>query len=149
MVKKIVTEHDQLHVMKEVIHYPDHEQRTESSEFLHTKAALKSDKEHWKCYIDNKHCTYNHPLEVHHNIVEYAAANEINWDKVKQDYPNVDDVDDVDQMRILCSRHHREPGYGIHEMSYPAWELQRYMTDEALDKFAEAVEKMIKHERKE
>jgi hypothetical protein len=145
--KKIIPEHDQIRIMKEVAHYPDHEQRTEDPEFRKTKKELKADKEHWKCFIDNKHCTYDEPLEVHHNIVEFAAANEVDWDRVKQDFPLVDGISDRDQMRILCRLHHRSPGYGIHEMSYPIWQLQRYMTDEALDKFAAAVETMLKEEQ--
>ena len=31
---------------------------------------------------------------------------------------------------ILCDRHHRSAGQGIHSVTYPAWLLDRYAQDE-------------------
>jgi hypothetical protein len=149
MEKKIVKEHDQVRVLHELIHYPDHDARTESKTFKETKRELKADKEHWKCFIDNGYCS-DGPLEVHHGLLEWATSNEIDWEKVKRDHPNIDEgVDDKDQMIVLCARHHRGAYVGIHECSYNAWILQKYMKLEALEKFETLVKKLTEGEKHE
>ena len=110
-------------------------------------------------------------METHHNIIEWAAANAIDWDKVIQDYPGMKSLshvahawdlengtghrkygriahrgmskdhdgvpkykeidateflDGVEQMKVLCDVHHRNPYYGIHAITGPIWQLQRY-----------------------
>lgn len=128
MEKRIVKAHDEVRTMKVIRHYEDHAERSESAEFrrakhdLHAKGA--------ECYIDNGFCEGQ--LEVHHNVIEYSASTEVDWAKVKRDFPNVDSVDDVDQMLVICKKHHTGRFHGIHEMDYPTWVLQRYMTRKAL-----------------
>lgn len=140
MEKKIVPAHDQHETLEEVIHYEDHEKRTESAEFRNAKKKLHAEKK--GCFIGNGRCSGH--LEVHHSIIEYSASSEVDWDKVRKDFPNVSDVDDIDQMMVLCEKHHRGTGTGIHKISYPAWIMQKYLSEEALDKFEAAVAEMIK-----
>ena len=35
-------------------------------------------------------------------------------------------VDSAEQMLVLCDRHHRSSGQGVHMITGPIWELQRY-----------------------
>jgi hypothetical protein len=137
--KKIVPAHDQVETLKEVIHYEDHEARTESAEFRKVKKELHA--ANTPCFINNGHCQGT--LEVHHSIVEYSAASEVDWEKVHADHPDFLDVDCKYQMQVLCEKHHRAPGFGIHKISYPAWILQKYLKPEALEKFEKAVAQML------
>jgi hypothetical protein len=74
-------------------------------------------------------------LEAHHDIAEYSALSEIDWEKVRNDFPQLGIHNDEDFLRmaeseggllILCSIHHRHPGKGIHAITGPVWKLQRY-----------------------
>ena len=134
---KIVKEHGDVRRLTEIAWYEDHEDRTESSEFRKVKKQLKGS----KCFINNGRCEGT--VEIHHNIIEYAAANGIDWDKVRKDYPNVSSVDDLDQMLPLCTKHHRKPGFGIHYVTYPIWILQKYMNEEALEDFENEVNEVL------
>lgn len=133
----VVHAHDDVRRLVEVIHYPDHDERTESDEFRRIKHDLHA--AGTRCYIDNGRC--DGPTEVHHGIIEYSAANEVVWDAVKRDH-GFDHVDAREQMMPLCRKHHRGVGTGIHEITYPAWILQKYLTAEALDAFEAAVTKL-------
>jgi hypothetical protein len=137
--KKITKAHDQFETLHEVIHYEDHDKRTESAEFRRVKKELHAN--HTPCWINNGRCEGD--LEVHHNIIEYSASTEVDWDKIHADYPEFVDVDCGFQMRVLCEKHHRGIGTGIHKISYPAWILQKYLKPEALEKFEKAVDQMI------
>ena len=132
--------HIQVRTLKELSYYPAHPDRTESTEFKEIKKEFKA--EHATCWIGNGYC--HGPIETHHGIIEYAEMNGIDWEKVKKDHPNVDHVDDKDQMVELCERHHRGKYTGIHNMSYPIWEMQKYMNDETLAKFEAAVANQLK-----
>lgn len=134
--KHIVAAHDQVRQLLEVIHYPDHPKRTESEEYKRNRAKLHA--EGCKCYIDNGFC--QGPIQIHH-LIEWATANEVDWEKVKKDR-GYDHVDDMKNLMPLCEKHHQWVGFGIHEITYPAWLLQKYMTKEALELFEKAVQHM-------
>jgi hypothetical protein len=135
---KVVPAHDQFQTLKTVTHYEDHEERSESAEFRAVKKKLHA--EGVGCWIGNGRCEGD--LEVHHNVVEYSAMTEVDWDKVKADHPNITTPEDIDGMMVLCAKHHRGIGTGIHATDYPTWELQKYLTPAALDKFEAAVSKL-------
>ena len=94
-------------------------------------------------------------LETHHALVEWAGQTEINWDKLAEDNPTLPSlvaiaqafhahllangelppdykldatpfVDSTEQMIVACDVHHRSSGKGVHMISGPIWELQRY-----------------------
>lgn len=94
-------------------------------------------------------------IETHHSLVEWAGQTEINWDKLSADNPSLPNlvavaaafhahllangelpadykldttafVDSTDQMLVLCDVHHRSAGKGVHSITGPIWELQRY-----------------------
>lgn len=133
---KIVPAHNQTRVLREVQHFPDHEQRHDSEEFKQIRAEFH--KEHAKCWVGNKHC--KGPIQIHHSLIEWAESNEIEWDRVEKDY-HFDHVDSKVQMMPLCERHHIEPYFGVHMISGPAFVAQRYMSEKGLDALMEAIEK--------
>ncbi|HEX5347860.1 MAG TPA: hypothetical protein VFW64_12300 [Pseudonocardiaceae bacterium] len=74
-------------------------------------------------------------IEAHHAVAEFAGLNEVDWQKVAADFPQVGLHSDEDFLRfaesegglmILCDKHHRAAGQGIHSVTYPAWLLDRY-----------------------
>lgn len=141
--KKIVQAHDDIKRLIEISHYEEHAKREESAEFREAKK--KFHEMGAKCWIDNKHCCAG--IEIHHNIVEYSASSEIDWERFHADHPDIKDVDSFEQMLPLCEVHHRGKFHGIHSITYPIWVLQKYMTDEALDKFQKAIDDEIKKEK--
>lgn len=141
--RKIVAAHNDIRRLIEVAHYEDHFKRTESAEFRHVKEQMH--KEGIGCWIGNGRCEGH--LEVHHNIVEYSAESEIDPDKVKAEHPKFTDVDCRENMIILCEKHHRSR-FGIHNMTFPIWVLQKYMKPDALEHFENAVKKEIEAEKK-
>ncbi len=95
-------------------------------------------------------------LETHHALIEWAGANAIDWDKLAADHPDLKTlgqlalayhthllvngsfsgtldpavvtafVDSPEQMLVICDVHHRAAKAGVHMISGPVWELQRY-----------------------
>lgn len=145
MTMKIVKEHDEVRTFTELSHYEAHPERKESSAFKKLKDQLH--KEGAKCFINNGKCEGG--IEIHHNIIEFSASEGIDWKKVQKDYPNFTNVDSfMGNMLPLCQKHHREPGFGIHYVTYPIWILQKYMDKEALDDFERAVDVQLKRDEK-
>lgn len=135
MSDRIIPSHDDVRHLLEVIHYEDHPAREESPEF----AAIKREfhEAHAGCWINNGYCDGG--IEIHHAIVEYSASTEVDWAKVRIDHPGFDHVDQKVQMLPLCEKHHRGVGTGIHAITYPAWQLQKYLNPHALALFEAAV----------
>ena len=78
-------------------------------------------------------------LEAHHDIAEFAALNEVDWQKVAADFPRLSINSEEDflraaesdgGLRILCDKHHRSPHHGIHAITEPLWKLDRYARDD-------------------
>lgn len=132
-MEKIVHAHDQVRKLIEVIHYPDHEKRTESEEFIEIRKRLHTH----PCYISNGFCEGR--IEIHHSVIEWAASNEVDWAKVQSEL-GFDHVDAETQMMPLCHKHHVGLGTGIHEITYPAWILQRFLLPDSLALFEAAVQ---------
>jgi hypothetical protein len=135
----LVKAHEVIEHLESLREYPDHQNRFESAEFRHVKDRFH--KEHAKCWIDNGYC--EGPIEIHHDIIEWADANGVDWEKVKRDYPNVSDVDDYDQMMPLCRKHHRGKYTGIHMTDKPTWEWQKYALPDELAKFEAKVKELL------
>lgn len=125
----------------EVIFLPEREERKESAEFHHNKKTLKAEG-HYTCFINNGYCEGQ--IELHHSVIEFSENNAIDWDKVTSDYPNIDHVDDIDQMMPLCKKHHTGKYTGVHNTTQLAWIAQKYMKPEALAKFEAAVSDLLK-----
>jgi hypothetical protein len=151
--------------LSELVMYPPHPPRTASAlyERTHRQMVVEEDQPCAVCGVRNS--TLGDPaqnphgskaLETHHNLVEWAGANEVDWDKLAADHPDLPNlvalskayqahlaangtfegtldpaivaqfVDSTEQMLVLCDQCHRGPQRGIHMISGPVWELQRY-----------------------
>lgn len=112
-------------------YYPAHERRASASttEFRRSRHQLIEVEQRgcWTCGTREK-------LESHHYYIEWSLQNAVDWQAFIRDfpqwakYPNVGAfVDSVDNQRILCARHHRRKGVGIHTSDYPEWQIQRWI----------------------
>jgi hypothetical protein len=134
-VEKITPEHAEERRLEEIDFYMDHPKRTESKAFRKIKEQFH--KQGAKCFIDNGFC--EGPIEIHHKVVEWSAGTEVDFERVKKDYPSLENPDTIANMMPLCSKHHRGKFHGIHAITYPIWILQKYMTKESLEKFEKAI----------
>ena len=93
-----------------------------------------------KTGLPEKHrCHGATQIEAHHSVAEFSGLNEEDWQKVASDFPQAGIHSDEDFKRfansegglmILCDKHHRFAGTGIHSVTYPAWLLDRYVRDD-------------------
>jgi hypothetical protein len=117
-------------------YYPPHEPRSESKLYVETHKTLIFEKDMpcWVCGVRNsdfKHdgkgkVTDVNPFgatenETHHNIIEWAAQNGINWDKVAKDYPNLKSLQHVARAWDL----ERGKGHQLPKSDEPVKEGQR------------------------
>ena len=122
--------------LDELVAYPPHPPRTESSIYKRTHHHLVYvlDAPCWICGI--RHSTGG-AMETHHFHFEWASQNGLDLTKVTADWPEITDrkalaewVDSEGNMLVLCAAHHRGKYTGIHEITYPAWLLQRYESED-------------------
>lgn len=122
-------EHEVHETLEVDVFYPDHPPRHESATFRRTKHHLINvlDRPCWICGTRERR-------EVHHFHVEWADAEGVDWDKMRElhpDFPwstfkNAEDfVDSEYNMMVLCEKHHRGKDHGIHMLPYPIWIMQR------------------------
>ena len=117
--------------------YPAHEARAESATYRASRKALIEDDPDACCRV----CGSKHNLETHHFYVEWAFANAVDWDKMRELHPSFDwasfkepedFVDSVYNLSpgVLCRKHHRLHAFGIHNLPYPVWLEQRHKPDD-------------------
>jgi len=113
------------------LYYPEHERRSESSEYRATRKTI-IDERNIGCWV----CGVHDNRELHHFVIEWSMANAIDFKKLKKDHPEAAKyetlqkfVDSADNMRVLCAEHHRHKGYGIHMLDFPEWEVQAWLKD--------------------
>jgi hypothetical protein len=140
MTKKITVEHDEKETLTVDVIVPEHDERVTTPLFEHTRKKL-IDQEDGRCFVCGRTAEESgHPLEAHHNGIERSyAEGDIDWDIVKNDFPNFDwtsfdpsnpytFVDDMlAQGKLLCKEHHTGKDTGIHYLPYPLFIMQRYL----------------------
>ncbi len=149
--------------LAETVEYPPHPPRKASALYTrtHHELVVEKDTPCAVCGVKNSTLATANPygakaLETHHNLIEWAGATEIDWDKVAADHPDLPNlvavakayhahlaangsfegtldptivtqfVDSDEQMLVLCDVHHRAAMRGIHMITGPVFELQRY-----------------------
>jgi len=133
---KVTPAHNQIRTLVEIAHYEAHpDQADQRKEFEKVKDYIHKQKR--RCFIDNGRCEGQ--LDVHHALIELSMANGIDWGKVKTDFPAIENANDYDQMMVLCDKHHKHRYFGVHNQTYNNWIAQKYMNEEALNAFEEAV----------
>lgn len=122
--------------------FPSHEPRETDVHyhiFNETRARLKRLGK-LVCWIGNADCDHTHPIELHHDLVEFALAKIVDVDHFRQLYPEFGVESDEDflawvesegNLLPLCKLHHTGI-LGIHVLSYPGWRPQRFMKAGAL-----------------
>lgn len=135
-----VTAHEQKVTHSYSVHFPDHAARAHDphyTAFESLRRALEKTPQ-WQCAIgaelsDFSACDTAHPLELHHSIVEFAVANEVDLTAIGHDFPEIKTEDDLQaflesgrNVQVLCQFHHRGHG-GIHVASYADYEAEKYV----------------------
>jgi hypothetical protein len=113
----------------ERVRVPPHPPRRESRRFRRNRATLLA--RVGRCWVDNDACAGE--LEVHH-LVEWSLAGHVDFDRLARVLRAVDpygygrrlrrrlrDIDDIRNLVVLCERHHRAAGFGIHALTLPVW----------------------------
>jgi len=132
--EKIIPSHEQDEELHQAVWYPEHPPRTESEEFRRNKRHLVRDLD-LGCWI----CGSRSQREVHHFAVEWALAEDADWDAVTRTCHAVDphgfskadpdakvtSPDSILNLMVLCETHHRAPYYGVHSITMPIWIAQR------------------------
>jgi hypothetical protein len=145
-----VPAHDQARTLHEIAAYPPHGPRETDPNYATFHAARHhlidvlgvgcwiggATKAQIAAGLPEEHlCHGATGLEAHHHVAEFAGLNEIDWQKVAADFPQLGIHSDADFLRmaesdggllILCSKHHRAPYHGIHSITEPVWKLDRY-----------------------
>lgn len=132
----------------EDVFYPPHEKRKASNLYrkTHHKLVYEMNEPCWICGITHKDWNkiqdkaqrQRWQLETHHDELEWAAANGVDLHKITQDFKEIMEdrnrlrqwLDSEGNMLVLCATHHRGSRTGIHMISYPAWKLQRWQSQE-------------------
>lgn len=129
--------HEMTKTIEEVIEYPAHEPRETSPEFRHNRHILLD-----RLGLGCRCCETKADLEVHH-LIEWAEWESVDPAKVltalrqidfygfghhKGDEP-IRSPDDIRNLVVLCRRHHRLRGTGIHNTTFPPWLAQMVAND--------------------
>ena len=125
----LVNAHAVSRALHETVYTPTHPKRGDSSaEFKASKEALE--KETPGCWICG---TTDAVLEGHHLGVEWSLINSVDLAKIRETFPQAksleDWLDSTENLILLCPEHHRGVGYGVHEITMPAWIVQKYQLE--------------------
>lgn len=132
-------EHEQRLTLHIDIFVPNHPDRSESPIFRHTREKLieKADPPA-TCKVNNEDCDHEHPLELHHSVVEWCDSNGVDWLKVAEACPDFDwktfdpahpetFIDsEYNANLVLCKKHHTGVDHGIHCLPLPIWNMQKF-----------------------
>lgn len=128
--------HDQAITHHYTVHYPDHQPRESDPHYKDFLAYHKRTRNTARCAVGahrNDYSECHGPLELHHDHIEFALANGIDFKWLEIDYPGVSDplragewVESAKNLVWLCQSHHRGPG-GVHRASASDWEAEKYV----------------------
>jgi len=134
------TQQTTLHLLE---FYPAHEPRETDPHyhlFNQTRARLEKLGKLvcWVCGKDG--AAAGHPIELHHNRVEFALANGVDLTKFEAAYPEfglvnatedqfLDWIESEGNMLPLCKLHHTG-SQGIHCIPMPIWQALKYWRDD-------------------
>lgn len=133
-IHHVIKKHIQKRTFTEEVIYPEHEPRADSKGFAEAKNQLYKDG-HYKCWI----CGTTENLECHHygcefaleencdmnSLKEYLITNDIYGYSQQLKEKPIENCNDVRNMMILCTKHHRLPYFGIHNTTYSSWIMQK------------------------
>ncbi len=141
-----VKAHETKHTFTEIVEDPEHEQRSASAEFERNRKQLIITDRHgcFVCELLNLPPS-PHPLEAHHFLCEWSEWNDADGSKMQRVFDlgvfdfygyskklqgcDVKSPDDIRNLVILCMKHHRASGIGIHDTTAPLWFSQSVAKD--------------------
>jgi len=136
---RTVPAHEQTQTHQYVVHYPEHAPRDGDPHYRAFEAYRRHHREGAVCYVGERagHAQCAGPLELHHAVLEFAAANAADAAALHRDFPElaVDaTAEDIAEwlarspgaFRWLCAYHHRGHG-GAHTASHADWTAQLYV----------------------
>jgi hypothetical protein len=130
--------HDQTVNHKYTVHYPAHEPRTSDPHYKDFEAFRRRTKADARCQFavetgDDSECDHGHPLELHHNHIEFAMQNEVDLTRLEHIYPGVSNPDEIgawvesaQNLIYLCQKHLRGHG-GVHVAAAADYEAQKFV----------------------
>ncbi|WP_370217901.1 hypothetical protein [Kitasatospora sp. GAS1066B] len=134
-----IAAHNQTTTHRYTVHFPDHEPRESDPHYAAFNAFRRHHRDGARCYVGERAgadlCTPE--LELHHAVLEFAAANAADAAALHVDFPEIPQdatAEDVarwlesspGEFRWLCSYHHRGHG-GAHTASHADWTAQLYV----------------------
>ena len=133
-----VAAHSQAVTRHYTIHYPAHPPRSGDPHYRDFEHYRKAHVKTAKCAIgahrnDFSECDNEHPLELHHDHIEFALENGVDLAWLEVDYAGVSSPDEVGawvesgkNLEFLCRNHHRGHG-GVHVASASDYEAEKYV----------------------
>lgn len=123
------------------MHYPEHEPRENDphkADFEEYKRRRKANGTYYCDFAhehrngDTSECDTAHPLEAHHNKIELALKNGVDFALLEKDYPGISQmgigawIDSEQNLCLYCQRHHRSHG-GVHVASASDFTAEEYV----------------------
>lgn len=135
---EVTPAHEQAVTHHYVIAYPDHFPRESDPHYADFRAYHRAHAHTAKCAIgehrgDFSECDAEHPLELHHQHIEFALQNGVDLKWLEVDYPGVSNADEVGawvesgaNFVWYCRWHHRGHG-GVHVAAAADFEAEKYV----------------------
>jgi hypothetical protein len=131
-----VNAHTQLVTHHYLVHYPEHEPRTGDPYYYDFEEYRKRTKATAQCAFavrvgTTDECTG--PLQLHHDHLEFAMQNGVDFTWLERDYPGVSDpnkvgawIESANNLVWYCEFHHIGAG-GVHCASSADFEAEHYV----------------------
>jgi hypothetical protein len=131
-----VNAHTQLVTHHYLVHYPEHEPRTSDPYYYDFEEYRKRTKATAQCAFavrvgTTDECTG--PLQLHHDHLEFAMQNGVDFTWLERDYPGVSDpnkvgawIESANNLVWYCEFHHIGAG-GVHCASSADFEAEHYV----------------------
>lgn len=126
--------HEQQVTLRIVEFFPSHEPRESDPHYAAFNAVRHRLKASGKlvCWVcGHDEAVAGQPIELHHNVVEYALANGVDLTRFEEKFPEFCKTDETEEEFLawvesegnllpLCKLHHTG-AQGIHVLPYPCW----------------------------
>lgn len=153
---EIVPAHKQKFTHRYMVVYPDHQPRESDPHYRDFHEYRRRHVANALCDFaadrggDTSECDLNHPLELHHAVIEFAMlgnlqdidgdgdldldpTSAVDLKILAADYPGIDTPEEVgdwinsaDNLVFLCRKHHRGAG-GVHSAAYADYVASQYV----------------------
>lgn len=121
-----------------IIHYPEHEPRETDPHYKDFNEYRRRTKDTARCHFaveigDDSECDHEHPLELHHNHIEFSLQNGVDLKLLERFYPGISNPDEIGawvesatNLMWYCRRHHRGHA-GVHCATASDFEAEKFV----------------------